>query len=296
MYILRYQSARCLLIPRDIWWDETFTVSIATRDTLVSNESVSNQPEGSYCAHSDTCTAFPSTLGGNFAERLLVHLIDAFHATPVLACTPDGVILFANKVASSGFKRFTAQTVIGQNLLDFSPKAWALERIEFMKHTAERGRPLVVVEIIMGTRLCTTITPIEHTDKELFDRILLITVEKVTPTKLKQLRNRLAPGDIIDAKVVDLGPLSILSRRELEILALMGQGLRQKQIAERLHRSVSTIDRHRERIGEKLGMTDRIDLVTLAREAALEFSDATRTVSSVGPKPSSGKPEEPEST
>jgi len=40
---------------------------------------------------------------------------------------------------------------------------------------------------------------------------------------------------------------------------------------------VSTIDRHRERIGEKLGITDRIELVAVAREAAMEIWDATRT-------------------
>lgn len=286
----------CLLVKSGYRVGRDFDGLDSKRDTLVSNESVSNQPDGQDDALQDASSAFATSLDGHYAELILDNLIDAFHATSVLACTPDGVILFANKVAAYGFNGFTPQTVIGQNILNITPKAWALERIELLKYTIERKRPLVVVEIIAGTRLCSTITPIERTDNDQSEWILLITVEQVTPTKLKKLRDRLDPDDIINAKVIDLGPLSALTRRELEVLALIGQGLRQKQIADKLHRSVSTIDRHRERIGEKLGITDRIELVTMAREAALEFSDATRTDASFGLVPAAKKSDNPEPT
>lgn len=59
-------------------------------------------------------------------------------------------------------------------------------------------------------------------------------------------------------------PEDVLSNRELEVFALMGEGLSMRQIAERLERSVKTIESHRERMRQKLG---DIDTSTLVRQA-----------------------------
>lgn len=219
----------------------------------------------------------PNALEGQYAELILKSMIYGFHSTAILVTNPDGVVLVANKIAALGFPDMTVESVKGMNFLDMAPKEWALERIEFMKLAIERKHPLLVIEVLDGTRLCSTISPIEIPWEDDSQWILLFTVEQITPMKLQWLRKTKLPEELIDAKFIDLGPLSALTPRELEVLALMGHGLRQKQIAEKLHRSVSTIDRHRERIGEKLGITDRIDLVAMAREAALEVVDATRT-------------------
>jgi DNA-binding NarL/FixJ family response regulator len=79
---------------------------------------------------------------------------------------------------------------------------------------------------------------------------------------------------VVWSSVHDLGPLDGLTARELEVLALLGKGQRTKEIAETLHRSVSTIDGHRERIGQKLGLNDRAELVSVARRAGLRLEDA----------------------
>jgi DNA-binding CsgD family transcriptional regulator len=209
-------------------------------------------------------------------------LIKGFHATSILATTPDGTVLFANKIVVNAFPGFDSETIIGQNLMDLAPKAWAEERIKYMQLAIKREHPIILLEILAGTRLSSTLNPIKiHRDgKE--EWLLFITVEHVTPAKLRWLRSRKSSEELVDAQVVDLGGLAVLTPRELEVLALMGQGMRQKQIAERLHRSVSTIDRHRERIGVKLGITDRIELVGMAREAALEVEDASKKQVSFG--------------
>ena len=58
--------------------------------------------------------------------------------------------------------------------------------------------------------------------------------------------------------------LDTLSRREIEVLRYVAQGLTKKQIAERVHRSVSTIDKHVENIMRKLDIHDRVDLARFA--------------------------------
>ena len=55
-------------------------------------------------------------------------------------------------------------------------------------------------------------------------------------------------------------PISRLTDRELEVFELIGQGLTTRQISERFHRSIKTIEAHREHIKEKLGLKNSTEL------------------------------------
>ena len=61
-----------------------------------------------------------------------------------------------------------------------------------------------------------------------------------------------------------LSPLECLSDRELEIFRCIGQGLSTREISRKLHRSVRTIDSHRENIKMKLNLTGASDLLQRA--------------------------------
>ncbi|MEM1213573.1 MAG: response regulator transcription factor [Planctomycetota bacterium] len=80
--------------------------------------------------------------------------------------------------------------------------------------------------------------------------------------------------EMIESGYADLGPLSVLSSRELEVLALLGQGMSAKEIAGVLHRSPKTVENHRNAIGNKLGVGDRVLLAAMARRAGLTRADA----------------------
>ncbi len=60
---------------------------------------------------------------------------------------------------------------------------------------------------------------------------------------------------------VDLSPIKSLSNRELEVLQLMGQGLKAKQIADELNLSVKTIETHTDRIKKKLNLKNTRELI-----------------------------------
>lgn len=60
------------------------------------------------------------------------------------------------------------------------------------------------------------------------------------------------------------GRLNLLSRREREILRLMGDGLLVRQIAERLSISPKTVETHKYNIMDKLGVSRSPDLVKIA--------------------------------
>jgi DNA-binding NarL/FixJ family response regulator len=59
-------------------------------------------------------------------------------------------------------------------------------------------------------------------------------------------------------------PIERLSDRELEVFRLIGDGLGTRRVAETLHLSVKTVESHRARIKEKLGLKTGIELVQRA--------------------------------
>ncbi len=58
--------------------------------------------------------------------------------------------------------------------------------------------------------------------------------------------------------------IEVLSDRELEVLELIGKGLGSREIAEKLHLSIKTIESHREHIKAKLGLARATELVSYA--------------------------------
>lgn len=62
----------------------------------------------------------------------------------------------------------------------------------------------------------------------------------------------------------DASPFDSLSSRELEVAMLLTQGLRQEDIAKRLSLSAKTVNTHKTRLFEKLGIHDSIALARLA--------------------------------
>lgn len=60
-----------------------------------------------------------------------------------------------------------------------------------------------------------------------------------------------------------------LTARELEIVALLCEGLRNSEIAERLYRSVRTVDHHVESIFAKMGVASRTEAVAAAHRAGI---------------------------
>jgi len=59
-------------------------------------------------------------------------------------------------------------------------------------------------------------------------------------------------------------PTACLTIREFEVLRLIGFGFGSRQIAEKLNRSIKTIDAHRANIKEKLGLKTAIELIRYA--------------------------------
>lgn len=163
-------------------------------------------------------------------------------------------------------------TVAGRALASFTPPAWAAERTACVVRACTEARVITLVGILGGVRVVTRVIPLPA-PVGTTPRALLV-MEQASPEEIERLVSDGGDGGIVWSAVHDFGPLDALTSRELEVLALLGKGQRTKEIAETLHRSVSTIDGHRERIGQKLGLNDRAELVGVARRAGLRLEDA----------------------
>ena len=69
---------------------------------------------------------------------------------------------------------------------------------------------------------------------------------------------------------VTRSPLDALADRELEVFRLIGQGVKTAEIAERLHLSVKTVETYRDRIRQKLDLSDGTELAHYATQWVLE--------------------------
>ncbi len=67
--------------------------------------------------------------------------------------------------------------------------------------------------------------------------------------------------------------LALLSPREREVLAFFAEGYSQREIAQRIGISVKTVETYRARVGEKLGLDSRSELVRFALKHGLLKAD-----------------------
>jgi DNA-binding NarL/FixJ family response regulator len=64
---------------------------------------------------------------------------------------------------------------------------------------------------------------------------------------------------------------STLTRREMEVLRYLARGMSKKQVAQTMHLSVKTVERHSDRLMNKLDIHDRVELARFAiREGLAE--------------------------
>jgi DNA-binding NarL/FixJ family response regulator len=70
--------------------------------------------------------------------------------------------------------------------------------------------------------------------------------------------------DFVERGAANDQEFDVLTPRELQVVKLIAEGHTSKEIAQELVISVKTVDRHRQNILDKLGMSDRVELTRYA--------------------------------
>ncbi|MGB3544056.1 response regulator [Rubrivirga sp.] len=77
----------------------------------------------------------------------------------------------------------------------------------------------------------------------------------------EDLKDKILFGAASGAKDATQTPLEVLSDRELEVFEMTGRGIPTREISERLHLSVKTVESYRSRIKAKLGLANGTELI-----------------------------------
>jgi DNA-binding NarL/FixJ family response regulator len=102
----------------------------------------------------------------------------------------------------------------------------------------------------------------------------------LSPRMTTRLLNRVVAGSPTQDD-----PVQKFSNRELEVYEMIGQGLTIQQIAARLHLSPKTIETHREKIKQKLNVTNSAELNRRAVQWVLERGWSAAPSGGDSPKP-----------
>jgi DNA-binding CsgD family transcriptional regulator len=180
----------------------------------------------------------------------------------------SGLVRFMNHRGAKMFLGMPAADAIGRTLDELFGHAWADERRSVFERIAETGVPVIMRHIRRGVRLQSTVRMIQDGDEPPAFVVLTVEGEHDLPDG--------AAVQIVESEYAHFGPLERLSKRELEVLALVGHGMTTAQIAAALHRSPRTVERHLDGVRAKLDATTRVQLAAFAQRAGLRLRDAQK--------------------
>jgi DNA-binding CsgD family transcriptional regulator len=184
--------------------------------------------------------------------------------------TSGGQVVFANDYAIWFHSPSTQrQPLVGRMLKEFLPEAIAQERLKIVQEACLSGKPIAVEGMLRGRLVRTVYRPLpqRHGTGQCVLAVTRICTEQAS-TRIVASRMT-----VRKAEFHDYGDLSRLTARELEILKLIGIGLSTSEIAAKLGRSVKTIEWHRVALGEKMGITNRVELARIAIAAGIVWLD-----------------------
>lgn len=207
-----------------------------------------------------------------FADAML-RAIDQDPLTALHVATEHGLILYSNDQAARAFlgKGVKGTDAMGYLWSDLFPAPLVEERLQVLRDILADGKPRYVRSIYFGLQVITRYDMIGALPGVAGGERVFLCVTRHEPRTLGS--NTLDGVTVVEPKLHHLGPLARLTPRELELLALVAEGMSITEIAETLQKSVHTVNEQRLSLGRKLGAQDRVRLAEIARDAGLKRSD-----------------------
>ena len=205
--------------------------------------------------------------------------------TGVIVLARDGRVLYCNDQAVTIFRPDsddTAADVIGRTMSEILPADYVRDRMAALQRIAADGVSRILRTVWRGRQIVSWVHYIPPQPGE-EDGGRFLSITRYHSGSIDDLLTGDDPPEMIPSSINELGPLDVLSTRELEVLAMLGNGLDSAAIARRLHRSRSTIESHRNAIAAKLDASDRATLIDIAQRAGLTLDDARRARTTFDP-------------
>lgn len=220
---------------------------------------------------SDASNKYPGGLNGDCflpagSEAVVWTALANDTSVYVLVIDEDGVILCCNDLVNERVGGENAP-MQGKTLDVFCTDEVAAGCLSFIREAITQDRPINLIGMCKGIATRSVARPLPASDG--MKRCALKVVRPLNQFDVDEMHSD--RGVWMKAMSYDLGRLSDLTSRELEVLRLIGESMTTAEIADRLHRSVKTIEWHRVSLGSKLGAANRVELARIAASAGLQF-------------------------
>ena len=223
--------------------------------------------------NSDGADAHPTNhLPGDFDQSSLWAALTRTEGVGISVMDRQGGLIYVNETSLGLF--FDEQIDYHEKTIaDFHPVEFVQERLELIARVLDEDHPIVMEHILHGRPIASTVWPI-HDREPPFQRVLVVSrrhpkTEEAGPREPGQMA-------VMETRYIDLGELDVLTRRELEVLALIGHGLSVPRVAQLLHRSQKTIEHHKTSIAQKLHLRGQSEMVAIVTSVGLDIQDAHR--------------------
>lgn len=164
-----------------------------------------------------------------------------------------------------------AAEVLERSFMDMFDPEWCRERLLVLRRVLEDGMPLATIEIFRGQRLEAAVLPVDaRTPSAAVVYVGRFGLALPRPGKRGSTVPSLAA---VFLETADWGSLSVLTRRELEVLRLIASGYDNAGIAERIHRTKRAVEWHIQKLYELLNCTQRTELFRTGLVAGLPDID-----------------------
>ncbi len=184
----------------------------------------------------------------------------------VLIIDRDGLVLFCNEQARKIYYGVDFNPV-GRTVEDIEGPEFAAERMPVIRQVIDNEDPVLIRHVRGGRHTEAMIWPM-HSTEDRKPRVMAVT------RQLLEVDQPAEPYRCVESKLVDLGPLDVLTRRELEVLALVGHGVPLKAVAKQLGVAQRTVERYRTDIARKLNINSIAEAARIVQLAGLDATDA----------------------
>lgn len=154
---------------------------------------------------------------------------------------------------------------VGMTIAEVEGEEFAAERMQVIHQVIRTGRPMVIRHIRGGKRTEATVWPLRKHAGHL-PRIISIARQGIV--------DETAELAVFESQLVDWGPLDVLTRRELQVLAMVGHGVPLKTAAAELGISQRSVERYRTDIARKLRVRSIAEIAQVVQRAGLDLEDA----------------------
>lgn len=236
----------------------------SSQPAAATRRSVKPVPEARHVRH-DSPQIDPSSLWAAFSQT---------PGVGVSITDLQGRLLFVNDTSKVLFSCDPNVPTEGKTIADYHSPEFTRERLAMIKQVVEQKRPLRIRHIYHGHPIESTLWPTHDTSPP-FDRVIVVSRERAAIEE----DNAFGASDCetISSGYIGLGPLQVLTRRELEVLVILGHGRSVPEAAAILHRSPKTVERHKASISEKLHTRGHAELVQIVTSMGLELDDVNRS-------------------